>query len=137
MYTCIGGWRKFHAEHICFLIVFLVIKNSFKKLSWPVLSSFYYWELRKRYAPRLLLISLGALEEKFSRFSGTDWEGSNRNLLPLVKLYEKVWIWNWDENLTMALLIVAVCTVILKAYKVREIFPSKCLKRDFQDFEKV
>ena len=57
--------------------------------------------------------------------------------MPLVKLYEKVWIWNWDENVTMALLIVAVCTVILKAYKVREIFPSKCLKRDFQDFEKV
>ena len=41
----IGGWRKFHAEPVCFFITFLVAKNSFQKPFWLVLLSVYYWTI--------------------------------------------------------------------------------------------
>ena len=43
---------------------------------------------------------------EFFCFSARDWEGVSRNLLSLVELYQRIWIWNLDQNLIMALLIV-------------------------------
>ena len=49
--------------------------------------------------------------------------GVCRKLLSLVKLYQRFWIWNIDQNLNMALLIVAACTV-----QMRFSWFWKCLK---------
>ena len=45
-------------------------------------------------------------------FLGEIREGVSRNLLPPIKLYQRIWKWNLDQNLIMALPIVAVCTVL-------------------------
>ena len=60
----------------------------------------------------LLLMCLEALGEGLSCFHGRDWEGVCRKILSVVKLYQRFWIWNVDQNLKMALLIVAVCIVL-------------------------
>ena len=62
-------------------------------------------EWKKRNIPRLL----EALEKGFF------WERlgrGSRTLLSPVKLYGRIWKWKLDQNLYMALLIVAVCTVL-------------------------
>ena len=74
----------------------------------PLLSS----ELWKRYTLRLLLMCLEALKEGFSFFPGRYWEWVSRNLLSLVKLYQRIWKSNLDQSLIMALQIVVVCTVL-------------------------
>ena len=61
----------------------------------------------------MLLICLDVLGKEFFYFPERDSEGICRKLLSLVKLYQRFWIWNIDQNLNMALLIVAVCTVLL------------------------
>ena len=57
---------------------------------------------------------LEALGGEFSCFSGRDWKGVSRKLLPLRKLYQWIWIWNLHQSLIVASLIVAVCTVLLQ-----------------------
>ena len=71
----------------------------------------YSSELRKRYMLRLSLMCLEALEGGFSCFPGRDWKGARRKL-SLVKLNQWIWMWNLYQNLILALLIVAVCTVL-------------------------
>ena len=98
-------------------LVFLLIKKSFKKLSWSVLLSLHYSVQNQRKRSTLsVLLCLEALEKGFSCFlGGTDWEVVNKNLLSLEKLYKKIWIWNLNQFLIMA-----VCTAILKVYKARD-----------------
>ena len=76
MYNCTEGWRKFHVEPFCSLIVFWWKKNLLKALLTstfipPLLSS----ESRKKYTPRVLLMCLEALEEKFFLFSRERLDG--------------------------------------------------------------
>ena len=76
----------------------------------------------------------------FFIFSWERLRAVSRNLLSLVKLYQKIWIWNLDQNLIMALLVVtvfALCYSKSLQGKRLAIFSSKCLKWDFQDFENV
>ena len=54
----------------------------------PLLSS----ESRKRYMLRLLLMCLEAQEEELSCFPGRNWEGVSRNLLFLLRLYQRILI---------------------------------------------
>ena len=61
----------------------------------------------------MLLMCLEVLGEGFFCFPGTDWEEVYRKLLSLIKLNKRFGIRNIDQNLDMALLIVAVCTVLL------------------------
>ena len=104
LHTRINSWKKLHAEPVCFF------RNK-KKLSkalltctfiipW-LLNSFhlpsYSSELSKRSTLRLLLMCLEALREEFSWW---DWEGISRKLWSLVKLYQRIWIRNLDQNLT-------------------------------------
>ena len=42
---------------------------------------------------------LEVLWEGFFCFPGREWEGVCRKLLSLVKLYQRFWIWNIDQNL--------------------------------------
>ena len=60
----------------------------------------------------MLVMCPEVLGESFFCFPGRDWEGVCRKLLSQVKLYQRFWIWNIDQSLNMALLIVAVCTVL-------------------------
>ena len=92
---CIRGWRKFHAEPVCFFQHFFFS---------PVLSSVYYWILficlatvQNHIKAVMSLICLEVLGEGFFCFPVGDWEGICRNLLFLVKLYQRFqgfWIWN-------------------------------------------
>ena len=45
---------------------------------------------RKKYTLRLFLTCLEAPEEEFSCFPERDWEGVSRDLLSLVKLYQRI-----------------------------------------------
>ena len=75
----IGGWRKFHANPVCFFIVFCWQKIAFKS-SWHVLSSLCYWILlicpatiqnwEKIYTKTVVDVSKGAGERVFLFF----WE---------------------------------------------------------------
>ena len=85
----------------------LLLLNPF---DFPTYSS----NLRKRYRMRQLLMCLEALGGEFFCFYGRDWKGVSRKLLPLKKLYQWIWIWNLHQSLIVALLIVAVCTVLLQ-----------------------
>ena len=49
-------------------------------------------------------------------FPGRAWEELSRNLLSLVKLYQRIWIWNLDQNL-----IVAVYTILFQKLTRQEI----------------
>ena len=74
---------------------------------------------------------LEAPEECCSCFPGRDWDWITRNLLSLVKLYQSVWIWNMDQNLSMVSIIVSVFyTVLSKTLQGKRyaIFPSKFMK---------
>lgn len=63
--------------------------------------SFYLFsDLRKRYTLRLLSRETGG----FCCFPGKDWERVSRKLLPLGKLYQRIWL----QNLPMTLLILVV-----------------------------
>ena len=53
----------------------------------------------------MLLMCLEVLREGFFSFPVRDWEGVCRKLLSLVKLYQRFWKLNMDQNLNMALLI--------------------------------
>ena len=77
LHTCIGGWRKFHAEPVCFLLFFCIQKKFVKALLTYtnislLLKSFnlssHGSELRKRYTIRLLLMCAeeGVLEVNLS-----------------------------------------------------------------------
>ena len=61
----------------------------------------------------MLLMCLEVPGEGFFCFPGRDWEEVCRKLLSLIKLNKRFEIRNIDQNLDMALLIVAVCTVLL------------------------
>ena len=76
----------------------------------------YSSESRKRYTLSLLLMCLEVLGEWFSCFPWIDWEEFSRKLLSLVKLYQRIWTWNCDQNLIIALLILAVCTVLADVF---------------------
>ena len=65
------GGEKFHAEVVCFLIVFCRQKIAFKS-SLNFHPSIIISESRKRHTLRLLLMCLEALEEGFSCFPGRD-----------------------------------------------------------------
>ena len=87
LHTCIGGWRKFHGEPVCFFIAFWGQKEKFLKallictfIPW-LLNSFdlpsYRSELRKRYTLRLLLMcleTLGAFLEETGRVLLGDYD---------------------------------------------------------------
>ena len=64
----------------------------------------------------MLLLCLEVLGERLSCFPGRSWEGVCRKLLSLVKPYHGFWIWNIDQNLNIALLIMAVSTVLSKSF---------------------
>ena len=76
----------------------------------------YSSESRKRYTLSLLLMCLEVLGEWFSCFPWIDWEEFSRKLLSLVKLYRRIWTWNCDQNLIIALLILPVCTVLADVF---------------------
>ena len=76
----------------------------------------YSSESRKRYTLSLLLMCLEVLGEWFSCFPWIDWEEFSRKLLSLVKLYQRIWTWNCDQNLIIALLILPVCTVLADVF---------------------
>ena len=76
----------------------------------------YSSESRKRYTLSLLLMCLEVLGEWFSCFPWIDWEEFSRKLLSLVKLYRRIWTWNCDQNLIIALLILAVCNVLADVF---------------------
>ena len=94
------------------LSAFLLLFDD-KKIC-PILSSLYYWvhSRGKTYTLRLLLTCLEALEEGFFCFPGRDQEGVIRSLFSLVNLYQTIWIWNLDQNLIMAFLLAAFCSVL-------------------------
>ena len=92
----------------CLLSYCFWVSKAFKSS----LDLYFHLESQRRYTLRLLLC-LEAMEKGFSCFPGRDWEGFNRNLLSLVKLYQRIWIWNLNQHLIMALLIVSVCTLLL------------------------
>ena len=73
-------------------------------------------ESSKRYTLSLLLMCLEVLGEWFSCFPWIDWEEFSRKLLSLVKLYQRIWTWNCDQNLIIALLILPVCTVLADVF---------------------
>ena len=64
----------------------------------------------------MLLMCLEVLGERLSCFPGRSWEGVCRKLLSLVKPHHGFWIWNIDQNLNIALLIMAVSTVLSKSF---------------------
>ena len=72
----------------------------------------YRSESRKIYTLRLLLLCLEALRESFSFFPERECKGLSGKLLHLVELYQWIWILNLYQNLIMALLIVAVYTML-------------------------
>ena len=76
----------------------------------------YSSESRKRYTLSLLLMCLEVLGEWFSCFPWIDWEEFSRKLLSLVKLCQRIWTWNCDQNLIIALLILPVCTVLADVF---------------------
>ena len=76
----------------------------------------YSSESRKRYTLSLLLMCLEVLGEWFSYFPWIDWEEFSRKLLSLVKLCQRIWTWNCDQNLIIALLILPVCTVLADVF---------------------
>ena len=76
----------------------------------------YSSESSKRYTLSLLLMCLEVLGEWFSCFPWIDWEEFSRKLLSLVKLYQRIWTWNCDQNLIIALLILPVCTVLADVF---------------------
>ena len=76
----------------------------------------YSSESRKRYTLSLLLMCLEVLGKWFSCFPWIDWEEFSRKLLSLVKLYQRIWTWNCDQNLIIALLILPVCTVLADVF---------------------
>ena len=76
----------------------------------------YSSESRKRYTLSLLLMCLEVLREWFSCFPWIDWEEFSRKLLSLVKLCQRIWTWNCDQNLIIALLILPVCTVLADVF---------------------
>ena len=87
----------------------------------------------------MLLICVEVLREGFFCFPGKDWKMVCRKLLSPVKLCQRFWISNVDQNLNTTWLIVAICTVLFykpytvfrkKSPQVKEyaIFSSKCSK---------
>ena len=76
----------------------------------------YSSESRKRYTLSLLLMCLEVLGEWFSCFRWIDWEEFSRKLLSLVKLCQRIWTWNCDQNLIIALLILPVFTVLADVF---------------------
>ena len=112
----------------------------------------YNSQSRKRYTLRLLLMCLEELMEGFSCCRGRDGERVCWKLLSLLKLYQRFWIWNVDQNLNM----VKSCKTnrgwlhfailkVLHGFEEKKslqgkryvIFSSNCWKWDFPDFENV
>ena len=59
-------------------------------------------ELRKKIHTKAVIdVSRGTGGRNFLFFR-RNWEGVCRNLLSLVKLYQRIWIWNLDQNLVTA-----------------------------------
>ena len=56
----------------------------------------------------VMLMCVEVLGEGFFCFPGRYWEGVCRKLLSLIKPYSMFWILNIDQNLNMALLIMAI-----------------------------
>ena len=109
--------KKFHVEYFCFFIVFGDKKQLLKALLTCIfiprlLNLFdllsYSSESRKKYTLKLLLMFLEGLGECFPGVLGC-W----KKLWSLVKLFQRIWIQNLDQNLILSLqnLIMTVCTV--------------------------
>ena len=77
-----------------------------------IIEIFWFAKLQFKIEEKIHMMCLEVLEERFSCFPGRNWEGVCRKLLFLVKLYQWFCIWNIDQNLNMALLIVVVCAVL-------------------------
>ena len=99
-------------ENVCFSIVFfgdkkITFKSSLDLHFYPSIFEFRMEE--KIHTTTVVDVSTGAGGRIFL---GEIREGVTRNLLSPVKLWQRIWKWNLEQNLIMALLIVAVCTVL-------------------------
>ena len=99
-------------ENVCFSIVFFGHKKITLKSSLDLCFHPSIFEFRmegKIHTRPVVDVSRGAGGRIFLEETK---EGVIRNLLSPVKLCQRIWKWNLDQNLIMALLIVAVCTVL-------------------------
>ena len=107
-------------ENVCFLAFFRWQKIAFKSF------------LDQHFHPSIIKFRMGEKKRTkvvvhVSRGAGGRiflWEireGVSRNLLSQVKLYQRIWKWSLDQNLMMALPIVAVCTVLFWKHRRQEI----------------
>ena len=107
VHTGIGGWRKLHAKPVCFFVFWwqkVAFKTSLDTYSYPIIIEFFWFaQLQFRIEEK---IHTKAVADVFR-----DWKGARRKL-SLVKLNQWIWMWNLYQNLILALLIVAVCTVL-------------------------
>ena len=122
-YTILELEENFMQSLSAFLILFWWQKIAFKS---PLDLCFYLFIIKFFLIIKIIklndlpcgikaVISLMCLEvlgKVFFCFPVRDWEGFCRKLLALVKLYQRFWMWNIDQNLNIPLLIVAICTVL-------------------------
>ena len=81
--------KEFNVDTVCFLILFLVTKIALESLlTCTFIPALLSSEPRKKYTLRLLCLE--TLEERFSCFPGVDWEGISREVLSIVKLYQRI-----------------------------------------------
>ena len=88
MHICIGGWRKFHAEPLCFFIIFwwqkIAFESSLDVYFHPFIIEFF-WLAQLQFKMKEKIHA----KQRFSCFS---WEGIGREIFSLVKLYLRIWI---------------------------------------------
>ena len=109
-----NAWKKFHANFkkmSAFLGVFWWQKIAFKSsLDLHFHPSIIEFRMGEKIRIKAVVdVSRGAGGRIFL---GEIREEVSRNLLPQIKLYQRIWNWNLDQNLIVALIIVAICTVL-------------------------